>query len=94
MVLFTLQNLIKPNQKIVENNTEIIGLVRATVVAQEPKGIENYMWRIPPMMPERIFRSCIACNHVMLCSVSIDQKHSLPSLKVYDLRQADREVAG
>lgn len=49
----------KPNLKIVESNIELIRLVKLTVVAQDPKGIEDYVHRIPPMMLERIFKSCI-----------------------------------
>lgn len=43
-------------------------LVKATVVAQEPKDIEDYMCRVPPMMLERIFKGCIAViMTAMLC---------------------------
>ena len=47
----------------------------ATVVAQEPNGIEDYMQRVPPTMLERTFKSLIT---VIMRAVLCMLKSKLP----------------
>lgn len=68
------------NQTKLENsNTELISLVKATVVAQSIE--ERVLW-IPPMMLEMTFKQLYYSNHNSSACVSIDQKCPWPSLKV------------